>query len=355
MALVALPLPFWPPSALPLLESGRSFRSLPGPAQIAFEPEDRVITENGVAVQSENPPRTSYVYSISYMLSGQDQGQLRVAQYLYNQSSAVDEVANPCFNPGYKESMQVCEGIALGSSSTCSGPKRDVMFVGTGDYEECRGVIEAAIMHKNYQCLQEPCAVAGRYQPKVGNKKFFAGSAFFYRPRRSANAVPSLAPPGARPAPSRLPTHAPVDRDSACIRAREHTRRHIRSSRPGATSAARSGPQSASPSIATTRKSTPRTTASHPHVRRSFPVANPVSLRRPHTAPADTRRPPADIPAMLDAYGIDPDKDTVTYASSVGNEALEWPLGCQLYNNLMGMANVGKPPRVVNDHTKAEL
>ena len=58
---------------------------------------------------------------------------------------------------------------------------------------------------------------------------------------------------------------------------------------------------------------------------------------------------------MLDAYGIDPDKDTVTYASSVGNEALEWPLGCQLYNNLMGMANVGKPPRVVNDHTKVEL
>ena len=156
--------------------------SLPGPAQIAFEPEDRVITENGVAVQSEysNRPRTSYVYSISYMLSGLDQGQLRVAQYLYNQSSAVDEVANPCFNPGYNESMQVCEGIALGSSSTCSGPKRDVMFVGTGDYEECRGVIEAAIMHKNYQCLQEPCAVAGRYQPKVGNKTFFAGSAFFY-------------------------------------------------------------------------------------------------------------------------------------------------------------------------------
>lgn len=56
---------------------------------------------------------------------------------------------------------------------------------------------------------------------------------------------------------------------------------------------------------------------------------------------------------MLDAYGIDPDKDTVTYASSVGGEALEWPLGCQLYNNLVGM--VGMPPRVVNDHTKAEL
>ena len=157
--------------------------SLPGPAQIAFEPEDGVITENGVAVmhsEYSTQPRTSYVYSISYMLSGQDQGQLRVAQYLYNQSSAVDEVANPCFNPGYNKSMQVCEGIALGSSSTCSGPKRDVMFVGTGDYEECRGVIEAAVMHKNYQCLQEPCAVAGRYQPKVGNKTFFAGSAFFY-------------------------------------------------------------------------------------------------------------------------------------------------------------------------------
>ena len=57
---------------------------------------------------------------------------------------------------------------------------------------------------------------------------------------------------------------------------------------------------------------------------------------------------------MLDAYGIDPDKDTVTYASTVGNEALEWPLGCQLYNNLMSV-NVGMPPRVVNDHTKAEL
>ncbi|EOD20412.1 hypothetical protein EMIHUDRAFT_208241 [Emiliania huxleyi CCMP1516] len=114
---------------------------------IAFEPEDGVITENGVAVmhsEYSTQPRTSYVYSISYMLSGQDQGQLRVAQYLYNQSSAVDEVANPCFNPGYNKSMQVCEGIALGSSSTCSGPKRDVMFVGTGDYEECRGVIEAA-------------------------------------------------------------------------------------------------------------------------------------------------------------------------------------------------------------------
>ena len=73
---------------------------------------------------------------------------------------------------------------------------------------------------------------------------------------------------------------------------------------------------------------------------------------------------------MLDAYGIDPDKDTVTYASSVGNEALEWPLGCQLYNNLManvGMPSLGSPlpstplisivstPRVVNDRTKAEL
>ena len=58
---------------------------------------------------------------------------------------------------------------------------------------------------------------------------------------------------------------------------------------------------------------------------------------------------------MLDAYGIDPDKDTVTYASTVGNEALEWPLGCQLYNNLMLSVNVGMPPRVVNDHTKAEL
>merc|ERR1712110_1353015 len=66
----------------------------------------------------------------------------------------------------------------MGNYETAKTHKQ--LFTGTGSYGKCRLYVEKALMHPEYECLQEPCAVAGRYQPKVGDMTFIAGSAFYY-------------------------------------------------------------------------------------------------------------------------------------------------------------------------------
>jgi hypothetical protein len=38
-------------------------------------------------------------------------------------------------------------------------------FVGTGHYGQCAALMSSMLLHPDYECLQQPCAMAGVYQP----------------------------------------------------------------------------------------------------------------------------------------------------------------------------------------------
>jgi len=139
--------------------------------QIAFQPKDGVITEEAVEVEifstkTDESLANSRIYSTSYMRSGQAEAQKRIAHYLYDRSPNKLSVEDPCLNPGY--------------SVTTYKEFPGSNFTGSGNYTQCSAAIVSAIIHQEYECLQDPCAVAGNYQPKVEDMTFFAGSAFFF-------------------------------------------------------------------------------------------------------------------------------------------------------------------------------
>merc|ERR1712087_256244 len=159
--------------------------------QIAFEPPDGVILEDAYRVETVKEGEKffdkdrltfSRVYAISYMRAGQDQGQDRMAQFVYDKNKHLGgagekPIDHPCFNQGYNPELRVCNSNCRNYETAKTHKQK---FTGTGNYTKCHLYVEEALIHPEYECLQEPCAVAGRYQPKVGEMTFIAGSAFYY-------------------------------------------------------------------------------------------------------------------------------------------------------------------------------
>jgi Golgi nucleoside diphosphatase len=104
------------------------------------------------------------VYSHSYMRAGQHEAQLRLAAGLASaadgqqqagggstQGGGTHPVSHPCYNVGLNRTF-----LVRGTPRT---------FVGTGHYGQCAALMSSMLLHPDYECLQQPCAMAGVYQP----------------------------------------------------------------------------------------------------------------------------------------------------------------------------------------------
>jgi len=76
--------------------------------------------------------------------------------------------SSPCLNSG------VVANITLYKSNV------KVQFNGTGQSEDCSKRIAWNLIHPNWECIQEPCGVMGRYFPKPGKKRFVAVGNFWW-------------------------------------------------------------------------------------------------------------------------------------------------------------------------------
>lgn len=253
--------------------------------QIAFAPPDDVILEDAYRVETVKEGRKGFeglqwsrVYAISYMRAGQDQGQDRMAQFVYDKNKHVGgagekPIDHPCFNQGYNPELRVCNSNCRNYETAKTHKQK---FTGTGNYTKCHLYVEEALIHPEYECLQEPCAVAGRYQPKVGEMTFIAGSAFYYL-------VSALFPN----------TTAPITDISA-------------------------------DQIGEAGKDFCKTKWSDvPNV--YGPDAAQYGQNYCFSS--------AYVPAMFDRYGIGGDSKAITYASSLSGYDMEWTLGAQIYYN----------------------
>jgi apyrase len=135
--------------------------------QISFVPRSGIVTQDAYTVVHNATVAT--VYSHSYMKLGQDQAVLRLAQKLADAGPATGPLANPCFNEGLTRNLTV----------SCAAGPCNRTFVGRGpaDYDKCRAL--AAALPKG-ECLLEPCAIDGTYQPSPEDVRFYAVSAFWY-------------------------------------------------------------------------------------------------------------------------------------------------------------------------------
>jgi len=106
---------------------------------------------------------TASVYSTSYQLFGQDSALRRYVSTLQREGTLLQA---PCFNTGFAQTMLNASGM-------------EVLVKGSGDYEQCRSQVES-LLGLTYECLTEPCAMMGRYQPSPSGQKLYAGATFYY-------------------------------------------------------------------------------------------------------------------------------------------------------------------------------
>ncbi len=138
--------------------------------ELAFAPDGGapIMADAYRAVIDE---RTTQVYSHSYMNSGQDVARTRLAEQLVQMNGGSvgngGPLPNPCLSVGYLDNR------TIGGAS--------VQFVGVGEYDQCFALM-SGLLHPDYECLQQPCAAMGVYQPALpsGRHSLVAYSAFFY-------------------------------------------------------------------------------------------------------------------------------------------------------------------------------
>lgn len=135
--------------------------------ELAFAPDNEAPIMADAYRATVND-RVTQVYSHSYMNSGQDVARARLAEQLLHDHGAHDgPVPNPCLSLGYLDNR------------TINGTS--VQFIGRGEYDVCLSLMHR-LLHPDYECLQQPCAAMGVYQPALpaGPLRLVAYSAFFY-------------------------------------------------------------------------------------------------------------------------------------------------------------------------------
>ncbi|CAK0911211.1 unnamed protein product [Prorocentrum cordatum] len=132
--------------------------------QVAFNPgKDIMSNEFSFYV---NEKRMS-VYAKSFIKFGLATAVQRAMVAAAKQAGAgKTEVVYPCYNKGYNESAEI-DG-------------KQVSFVGSGDPTACDAIVQG-LLHLEYECLLEPCALMGVHMPKViKSKTYYAIANFFY-------------------------------------------------------------------------------------------------------------------------------------------------------------------------------
>ena len=126
-------------------------------AQIAFTPDTAILNNEFVYQPGKS------IYAKSYQGFGQDQA-LRRSYELQMKDHPGNVLLHPCLPSGKR--------FEYGSEGTT------YEVIGTSDGPWCEKIV-LSLMHRDYECLQKPCAIAGVYQPKISGK-FKAFSAFYY-------------------------------------------------------------------------------------------------------------------------------------------------------------------------------
>jgi len=150
--------------------------------QITFDPEGGVILGNAYRVTADGEPYR--LYSHSYMLSGQNEAQARhvkATSYDPWMSDRRRLQEAPGELGGLLESACYNEGLVQTFDLACPSGEGTCQYTvhGAGDFDACKNATDA-ILNLHNECLLEPCAAHGVYQPTPSGVQFYAANAFFY-------------------------------------------------------------------------------------------------------------------------------------------------------------------------------
>jgi len=149
--------------------------------QVSFTPRRQTtVLQDSYPVILPAVRMRANVYSTSYQRFGQDAAMARYVSMLQKSGEQAADVAWPtassayeqgptraaCFNKGFNGTMMNADGAK-------------VQIVGVGDYAACREQVQG-LLGLDCECLTNPCAMHGVYQPSVEGVTFFAGATFFY-------------------------------------------------------------------------------------------------------------------------------------------------------------------------------
>ena len=101
------------------------------------------------------------LHAKSYLRLGVDQAKRRYKTALVAGESDDATVANPYFNSNYSDDFTADDG-------------RVNTLQGSGDGSACKG-LATALLHIDYECFLEPCAIAGEHMPEPKAMDFFFG------------------------------------------------------------------------------------------------------------------------------------------------------------------------------------
>lgn len=149
--------------------------------QIVFQPTQNSIMQDNVRLVLDGVK--TQLYSHSYMLSGIDQVELRIAFNLAKRANAPafpSPLVNPCYNIGILNNKTgvpySISGLPCSSGDSSANCTRT--FTGSSDWAACRELSEE-ILELDALCLIKDCAAYGVYQPSPKGVQFYAFSFFW--------------------------------------------------------------------------------------------------------------------------------------------------------------------------------
>eukprot|EP00449_Zooxanthella_nutricula_P007000 CAMPEP_0198503106 /NCGR_PEP_ID=MMETSP1462-20131121/9703_1 /TAXON_ID=1333877 /ORGANISM="Brandtodinium nutriculum, Strain RCC3387" /LENGTH=511 /DNA_ID=CAMNT_0044232213 /DNA_START=124 /DNA_END=1656 /DNA_ORIENTATION=+ len=237
--------------------------------QLTFVPKGAIkLNEFAVYMPSRNKGwvRSQSLFVDSYTKFGVQEFQMRIRKSLARAKPTADQVNNPCMFSGDTQRVELPSG-------------RKVEFVGTSDPEACEHIVQN-LLHTDYACVLEPCAVMGRYVAEMPDKLYAIG-AFFY----TAYNLGLVGSDCEGQEIAVTPAHIANATYNTCSMTMEQVRRH--------------NPQ--------------------------LPLRH---LRRLCMAGTYTY-------SLLRAYGFHPEDTNVTFAHKVGGQSLDWTRGAVLFEEYM--------------------
>ena len=150
--------------------------------QIVFQPTQNSIMQDNVRLVLDGVK--TQLYSHSYMLSGIDQVELRIASTLAQRADAPafpSSLVNPCYNIGVLNNKTgtpySISGLPCSSGDSSANCTRT--FTGSGNWTACRKLSEE-ILELDALCLIKDCAAYGVYQPSPEGVQFYAFAFFWF-------------------------------------------------------------------------------------------------------------------------------------------------------------------------------
>jgi len=140
--------------------------------QVTFLPVDsREVLQHSYPVILRG--RQTNIYASSYLQFGVFEAHRLLQQHIIARTLMAEKVLrleHPCYPRGRAFSEVLIPGIASDSD-----PPLKAVWHGKGSYDECEAKIEE-LFDKRAACFHPPCSFDGRYQPRLGSRRFVAFS-----------------------------------------------------------------------------------------------------------------------------------------------------------------------------------